>query len=114
MGINKNSTYGIKQEYTLKDPPNDKKRVDKLLDITKAIRSGDNLLELYQILRPDRNDTHKYACGIFIVRNFEASELATFVKTLQPVIPFEQGMAIIKKRFEKSGDQDATEDCQIE
>eukprot|EP00347_Sterkiella_histriomuscorum_P002292 403368715 len=113
MALNQSSRNSIKNEFTIKDPPNDKKRIDKIIDVTKSLKSGDNLLELFQILRPDRGDTHKYVCGVFIVKNYEEKEFTSYIKNLQPVIPFQEGLAMISKRFQKSNN-DATEDCKIE
>ncbi|CDW83014.1 miz zinc finger family protein [Stylonychia lemnae] len=82
------------------EPPNDKKRHDKFYDLTDILKNGENSLEIVQIFKNDK-DPFKYACGIFIVRNFEQQELVNYVKNLQPVIPFQEGLSLIKKRFEK-------------
>ncbi len=86
----------------LSEPPNDKKRHDKMLDLTVLLNSmvPRNIIEIMQIAKHDK-DPFKYACGIFIVMNFDPHDLTNFVKTYQPVIPFETGLELIKKRFVK-------------
>ena len=64
-----------------------------------------------QIIKPDR-DPHKYACGIFIVKNFDPKDFISYVKTYQPVIPFEKGVELIKKRLEKV--PDGKQDMEVE
>ena len=86
----------------LSDPPNDKKRHDKMVDITMLLNGSaiKNVIEIMQIMKPDK-DPHKYACAIFIVVNYDPHDLINFVKKFQPVIPFEKGLELIKKRFVK-------------
>lgn len=99
----------------LSDPPNDKKRHDKLLDITMLINAmvPRNVIEIMQISKNNK-DTFKYACGIFIVMNIDPRDIINFVKSYQPVIPFERGLELIKKRFIKPSSSYAQDnDCEI-
>ena len=58
-----------------------------------------------QIVKAEK-DPFKYVCGIFIVQNFDPYDLTNFIKSYQPVIPFEKGLELIKKRFVKPSSND--------
>lgn len=78
------------------DPPNDKKRHDKILDVTTILQTGSkNVLEIMQINKQDR-DPYRYVCGVFIVRNLNPQDFINYVKNYQCVIPFERGLDYIK------------------
>ncbi len=66
----------------LGEPPNDKKRHDKMLDLTMALSPmiNKNVIEIMQIVKTEK-DPYKYVCGIFIVQNFDPHDIINFVKT---------------------------------
>ena len=82
----------------LGDPPNDKKRHDQMIDLTMLLNGSGpkNVIEIMQILKPGK-DMVKYACGIFIVMNFDPRDMVNYVKNYQEVIPFERGVAKIQR-----------------
>ena len=98
----------------LGDPPNDKKRHDKMLDLTLQLSSlvPKNVIEIMQIVKTEK-DPYKYVCGIFIVQNFDPHDFTNYIKTYQPVIPFEKGMELIKKRFVKPAGSTSELECEI-
>ncbi len=66
----------------LGEPPNDKKRHDKMLDMTMMLSAmiPKNVIEIMQIVKAEK-DPFKYVCGIFIVQNFDPQDFTNFIKT---------------------------------
>jgi hypothetical protein len=99
----------------LSDPPNDKKRHDKMIDLTAQLTSAQrNVIEIMQTFKAEK-DPFKYVCAIFIVKSFDPHDLINFIKNYQPVVPFERGLELIKKRFVKPASTLTNQDdeCQI-
>ena len=98
----------------LGEPPNDKKRHDKMVDLTMQLNFTvpKNVIEIMQIVKTDK-DPYKYVCGIFIVQNFDPHDLTNFIKSYQPVIPFEKGLELLKKRFVKPTGNAQDLECEI-
>ena len=86
----------------LGDPPNDKKRHDKMIDLTMQLNTNGpkNAIEIMQIAKVGK-DIVKYACAIYIVVNYGPHDIINYIKNYQLVIPFETGVERIKRRFIK-------------
>lgn len=69
------------QHLKLGDPPNDKKRHDKMLDLTMVLNTNGpkNALEIMQIGKPGK-DMVRYVCGIFIVVNYGPLDIINYIK----------------------------------
>jgi hypothetical protein len=88
-----------------------------MLDLTMLLNTNGekNAIEIMQIGKPGK-DIVRYVCGIFIVMNFTPHDISNFVKNYQYVIPFEQGLERIKRRFFKptiSANNEAEVECEI-
>ena len=76
------------QYYKIQPPPNDKKRHDRVYDILKLLVKGTNKLEMTHVQKMLRNgkDDDNFVCGVYLVKNFEAPSMVSFINNLQPVI----------------------------
>lgn len=65
------------------DPPNDqKKRKDDVLDITRTVTRGRNILDIYQEQRDSKGffDHPGQVCAIFLVRIISPKDFLNFIK----------------------------------
>jgi len=99
-----NGKPDCEQKYFIEPPPNDKKRHDKFMDVSNFLKAGDNFVEVIQHNKEGK-DPSFYALGIFVVMNFEQNEVVKFVRELQPVLSFKQGLQQVNKEFSKSSEE---------
>ena len=77
------------QRLFIAPPPNDKKRHDKILDISKLVQTGSNELQISHVLkelRTGKDDDH-YICAVYLVKQIDPEDLTRWVNgPLMPTI----------------------------
>lgn len=96
------------QYYKIQAPPNDKKRHDRVYDILKLLNKGTNKIEMTHVQKMLRNgkDDDNFVCGVYLVKNFEAKQMISYVNNLQPVISIQSTIKKIKEIVLQPQDDD--------
>lgn len=89
LNYNKAKKPEHQQYFRLEDPPNDRKRKDKIFDLSDEVIPGLNTIEIMHKTRAARCNA-SYVCGIFICKNFAPQEMIDSLIKYQPVITYNQ------------------------
>lgn len=90
--------------FKIQDPPNDRKRKDKIMDITqmvcrdvKPIKGSTFQLDLMHKVKHENDNKLWYVAAIYICKQFSVNEISSFVDKLQPRLWFRTTFDKIKK-----------------
>lgn len=107
------------QQYKIQDPPNNRKRKDKVMDLTQLlcqeVQIHDNKVALEVMHRPkhDGDDALYYVAAVYICKQFTIPDITSFVERLQWRFTFNETFQRIKKWHQQKEDDELAVETKV-